>query len=76
MLSRGDLPKGAAADEAARHELIRRAATVEYNEGGCIIHMVDSQVDAYGLKAAGVVPEDPGLALAAGGARCRLACLV
>jgi hypothetical protein len=46
---------------------------MEYEEGGYIIYAFDNQVDAYSSKVAGVVPDFSGLALAASGARYRLA---
>ena len=60
-------------DDAKRNDLIRQAATMEYEEGGYIIYAFDNQVDAYSPKVAGVVPDFSGLALAASGARYRLA---
>jgi len=63
-------------DDAKRNELITQAATIEYNEGGYIIYAFDNQVDAYSAKVAGMVPDFSGLALAAGGARYRLAYFV
>jgi peptide/nickel transport system substrate-binding protein len=59
-------------DETKRNELIAAAATMEYEDGGYIIHAFDIQVDAYSPKVAGGMPDYSGLGSAAANARYRL----
>jgi len=42
-------------DDARRNELIKEAATIEYNEGGYIIWLFTSLLDGYSDKLAGLV---------------------
>ncbi|MBN2204037.1 MAG: peptide ABC transporter substrate-binding protein [Thermoleophilia bacterium] len=45
-------------DDAKRNELVREAATIEYNEGGYIIPTFRNLLDAYSDKVAGITTDD------------------
>ena len=44
-------------DDAKRNELVTEACTIEYNEGGYVIHTFDEQLDAHSNKVMGAVPD-------------------
>jgi peptide/nickel transport system substrate-binding protein len=58
-------------DDTRRNELITEAATIEYNEGGYIIHSFDDQIDAHAKNVKGAVPDFSGLGLSASNVRYR-----
>jgi peptide/nickel transport system substrate-binding protein len=45
-------------DDAKRNELVREAATIEYNEGGHIIPTFRNLLDAYSDKVVGITTDD------------------
>ncbi|MFA4964615.1 MAG: ABC transporter substrate-binding protein [Thermoleophilia bacterium] len=45
-------------DEATRNDLVRQAATIEFNEGGYIIPGFTNTLDAYSSKLGGVIQDD------------------
>jgi len=48
----------ATVDDAKRNELVREAATIEYNEGGYIIPTFRNLLDAYSDKVVGITTND------------------
>jgi len=60
-------------DDTKRAELIKQAATIEYNEGAYIVYGFDDQVDALAANVMGMVPDFSGLGSCASNARYRLA---
>jgi peptide/nickel transport system substrate-binding protein len=48
----------ATVDDAKRNEIVREAATIEYNEGGYIIPTFRNLLDAYSEKVAGMTTND------------------
>lgn len=52
-------------DDSKRNELITEAGTIEYNEGGYIIHSFAELVDAHASNVMGAVPNRIGLATSA-----------
>ncbi len=48
-------------DDTKRNELIRAAATIEYERGGLLIWSFNDQIDAHSGKISGLVPDKSGI---------------
>jgi peptide/nickel transport system substrate-binding protein len=58
-------------DDARRNELVREAATMEYNDGGYLIYSFVKIVDAHSPMVAGALSDFSGVGMSANNARYR-----